>query len=46
VLIKLHHLFTGVVLVATILTVVLYLWALNSTTIYERAQEPKPTSQP
>ena len=43
---RLHHLFTGVVLVATVLTVVLYLWALNSTTIYERSDKPEPTSQP
>lgn len=41
---KLHHLFTGIVVVATLLTAVVYLWALNATTIYKRV-EPDTTSQ-
>ena len=43
---KLHHLFTGIVIVATLLTVAVYLWALNSSTLYERVEpSPVPTSE-
>jgi hypothetical protein len=46
VLTKLHQLFTGIVVVATLLTAVVYLWALNSTTVYKRAEADAPSKSP
>ena len=37
---RLYQLLSGVVLIAAILTGAVYLWALNSSTIYQRAERP------
>lgn len=41
---KLYSLFSGVVLFATILTALVYIWTINRSTIYERKTPTAPTS--
>jgi hypothetical protein len=41
---KLYSLFSGVVLFATILTALVYIWTINRSTIYERKTQPAPES--
>lgn len=43
---RVFGLVTGVILVATVVTAVVYIWALNASTVYERRATPTDEQQP